>query len=237
LPLGTIDAKREAEPRRSPITGYHGGRRTVLVVDDVAANRMLLVDVLTARGFHTAEADNGESALQQAKALRPDLILMDSVMPVMDGLEATRRLRQLDDLKDVPVIAISASASAVDEQASLAGGANAFLAKPIQLDKLLRAIGTLLQLAWIPEVSSDSAPLATEAPRPVIPPPPQEMKILYGLAQTGNMRIIRDHADHIAALDATYGPFAGRLRELADGYQSQAILDLLKTYLEREEQP
>ncbi|HSW07193.1 AAA family ATPase [Aquabacterium sp.] len=237
LPLGMLDAKRDAMPHRPPITGYRGERRTLLVVDDVEANRTLLVDFLTALGFNAVEADNGEAGLRQAQALRPDLIVMDSVMPVMDGLESTRRLRQVDELKNVPVIAVSASASAVDERMSLAGGADAFLAKPIQLDKLLHEIGRLLQLAWVPDMPGTAAPVQAQAPGRLIPPPPQEMKILYGLAQTGNMRTIRAHADFLGTLGVTYGPFARRLRELADGYQSQAILELLRAYMDREDHP
>jgi PAS domain S-box-containing protein len=229
LPLGTAPPRREALPSRSASTGYRGERRSVLVVDDVFANRMLLVDVLSARGFHVTDADNGESGLKQAQALRPDLIVMDSVMPVMDGLEATRRLRQLEELKDVPVVVVSASSSAVDEQASLAGGANAFLAKPIQLDQLLHVIGTLLRLDWIPEIASKPAAARTEEPQPLVPPPPPEMTILFALARTGNMKSIRAYADHLGTLGQAYGPFARRLRELADGYQSQAILELLRS--------
>jgi len=108
LPLAHAQAS-VAEDRVA--IGYDGVRKKVLVVDDVAENRMVLLDMLRPLGFLTYEARNGREGLERAKALLPDLILMDNVMPVMNGLETTRRLRELPELKNVPVLTISASAS------------------------------------------------------------------------------------------------------------------------------
>lgn len=233
LPTATIEARREAAPGAIPVGGYSGARRTLLVVDDVEFNRLLLVDLLSPLGFEVLEADSGEECLRLAQARPPDLIVMDVVMPVMDGLETTRRLRQLPALASVPVIMVSASASATDEQRSLACGANAFLPKPLDLGRLLREIGSLLRINWI------SAPvLATTGPQgaqdAMVAPPSDELEALYLLAQTGNMRNIRERADRLAALGAPYGPFAVRLRELADGYQPRAIVELVKKFKDRE---
>jgi CheY-like chemotaxis protein len=173
------------------------------------------------------------ACLQSAPAQRPDLIVMDIVMPVMDGLETTRRLREMANLKSVPVIIVSASASVSDEQRSLACGANAFLSKPLDLDRLLREIGGLLRLTWISDASRPVAP-PPDAQETMVPPPPDELEILFFLAKTGNMRNIRAQADHLAALGPPYGPFAQRLRELADGYQPRAILELVKKFKDRE---
>ena len=238
LPLGTLEPEHETMKPRPLVTGYEGARRKLLVVDDVAANRKLLVDFLSPLGFELDEADDGASCLERAQALRPDLIVMDSVMPVMDGLEATRRLRELPLLKSVPIITISASASATDAQKSLAVGANAFLPKPIELTDLLHEIGTLLHLTWVPDASQSTATAATksEGPGALVAPPAHEMEILYGLAQTGNMRSIRAQAEHLATLGAPYGPFAQRLQELANSYQSRAILELVKEFKERGKQ-
>jgi CheY-like chemotaxis protein len=102
LPTGSADAAPAPERR---VVGYEGERKTVLVVDDVPANRALLVDMLRPLGFTMVEAENGRVGLEKAQAVLPDVILMDNVMPVMDGLEATKRLRELPALKEVPVIA------------------------------------------------------------------------------------------------------------------------------------
>jgi len=134
LPL----VRHEAAPApERVVTGYEGERKTVLVVDDVSQNRELLTDMLKPLGFVTVEAQDGQEGLERAQALLPDLILMDNVMPVMDGLEATRRLRALPALKHVPVIAISASAAADGKERALESGANAFLTKPFRANQLL----------------------------------------------------------------------------------------------------
>jgi len=233
LPTSAIEAHRVAPPNAAPVTGYSGPRRTLLVVDDVEANRHLLIDFLSPLGFKMLEADSGEACLKLAPMRRPDMIVMDIVMPVMDGLETTLRLRELAALKDVPIIIVSASASVSDEQRSLACGANAFLSKPIDLHRLLREIGRLLGLTWISDVSPPAA-APPDAHESLVPPPPDELEILYFLAKTGNMRNIRAQAEHLSALGPPYGPFAQRLRELADGYQPRAILELVKKFKDRE---
>jgi len=233
LPLAKGDAPLPKESLAQGVAGYRGRRRTVLVVDDVAGNRATMVDLLAPLGFQVVEAENGEDGLQMAKRLRPDIILMDNVMPVMDGFEATRRLRQLPELRDVPVIAVSASASLADQRDSHAVGANAFLSKPIDLDQLLMQIGRLLHLGW---TGPDDEPLpGTGTPdEDLVAPPEEEMQVLQQLARIGNMRSIRDRADHLAALDEAYRPFAKALREMADRYQSKAILEFVSRFPVRE---
>ena len=212
------------------VTGYQGQRRKVLVVDDVAENRAVLIGMLGPLGFATAEAVNGREGVEQAEAVRPDLILMDLVMPEMDGLEAMRRLRQLPDFKEIPVIAISASASRDDEASSLAAGANTFLPKPINLSRLLAQIGALLKLEWIDVLQA--APLAPEWTQEgrLAVPPAQEMEILHYLARLGNMQEILRRAEHLTGLDERYRPFADQLSLLAKGYRSKAILSLVEQY-------
>ena len=139
-----------ATARRSPeVSGYRGPRRRILVVDDVDANRRLIGDCLAPLGFDLEEAINGEQALARAKDFRPDLVLMDNAMPVMDGLEAIRRLRCTPGLQAVPIISISAAAYKQDEEKSLAAGADAFLPKPIEIGALRECIGKVLGLEWV----------------------------------------------------------------------------------------
>jgi CheY-like chemotaxis protein len=180
------------------------------------------------------QADSGEACLSLAQARPPDLIVMDSVMPGLDGLETTRRLHALAPLKTVPVIVVSASASPADAQRSLAAGAHVFLPKPLDLDQLLHEIGRLLNLAWITEATRPPAD-ASAGPAPaLVAPPGDEMEILHQLAQIGNMHDIRARAAHIAALGAAYVPFAQRLHELADRFQSRAILELVTQFMDHE---
>jgi PAS domain S-box-containing protein len=152
LPPAVIN-KAPSSSRRI-VKGYDGPRRTLLVIDDVLDNRAMLTDLLRPLGFDVLEAHSGAEGLEKAKSLRPQLILTDFVMPDMNGLEATRRVRELPGHEHTPVIVVSAYASDTDEENSLAAGANAFLSKPIDVDQLLTRIGTLLRLDWI-EAASD----------------------------------------------------------------------------------
>ncbi|WP_372525165.1 ATP-binding protein [Piscinibacter sp.] len=131
--------------------GYEGKRRKVLVVDDAPHSRAMLLDALDTLGFQVADAGNGEEALDMAARFRPDLIVMDLMMPVMDGFEATRRLRLSSEYDKVPILATSASATAETELRSREAGANAFIGKPIEQSVLLNVIATALSLTWIRE--------------------------------------------------------------------------------------
>lgn len=155
---------------------------------------------------------------------------MDLMMPGMDGFEATRRLRSSPENVDLPIIATSASASVDTEAHSRAAGANAFISKPIQESALLRAIADLLHVEWTADEIASSQVEAAANEDEVVPPPPDEMEVLRALARAGNMRSIRDRADHVRALDLRYAAFAAQLRTLAEGYQSSAITNLIDRY-------
>ena len=209
------------------VTGYAGPRKKVLVVDDIAENRAVVIDLLTPLGFEVVEAANGRAGLELAQRLRPNLILMDIVMPELDGLAATRRLRQLEAFREVPILAMSASVSASDSAQSLAAGMNAFLPKPLEADKLLEQMARLLQLEWT------HSPKQAESPSeegPIVVPPMEEMEVLHRLARLGNMREIMAQADRLARLDERYRPFANQLSSLAKGYQSKAVLHLVEEH-------
>ncbi|SFU45257.1 ATP-binding protein [Pseudoduganella namucuonensis] len=229
-------ARAEARPARGApaIVGYHGPRRSILIVDDLEPNRAMLADLLDGLGFVTRLARDGVEGLASAQRDMPDLILTDIAMPRMDGMEAIRRLRALPRFAGLPIIAVSASVSQTDEAASLVAGANAFLAKPINQEALLRKIGEYLGLRWV--MDETPAPGGAE-PAPLLPPPPADIERLHALAMAGNMRSIRDYAAELGERDPRYRPFADKLRLLAEGYQSRALLELASHHLERSAQP
>jgi signal transduction histidine kinase/DNA-binding NarL/FixJ family response regulator len=206
------------------ITGYEGPRRRVLVVDDIEANRAPIVQFLGRLGFDTVEAENGEVALYSVHAALPDIVLMDSAMPVMDGAQTTRQLRRFERFRELPIIVVSANASAADQREALAAGANAFVPKPVDFARLLPEMARLLGLTW---TRSAAAAGTTVDAAPIVAPPAEDMRLLLRLAQIGNMRSIQSHAEHLAKLDARHRPLAARLRTLTDGFESAAIVELL----------
>jgi CheY-like chemotaxis protein len=115
----------------------------------VPHNRAMLVDCLGALGFETAQACDGAQALDVAARFQPDLVVMDVMMPVMDGFEATRRLRRMPRFADIPLIATSASATQDVQARCRAAGADAFISKPIEHDVLLETMGRLMDVTWV----------------------------------------------------------------------------------------
>jgi signal transduction histidine kinase/DNA-binding NarL/FixJ family response regulator len=213
------------------VTGYMGARRSVLVIDDVATNRAVVVDMLGQIGFDMIEAASGQEALEKAQVMRPSIVLTDIVMREMDGLETMHRLRLLPDFTGVPIIAMSASPTGGDEMRSLSAGADAFVAKPIHLDTLLAKIAALLSLTWT--YASLGEPLSKPAammPCPAVPS--HEMQDLHRLARQGNMREIVLWAERIASLDERYSAFAAELRSLAKNYRTKAIVQFVERHLE-----
>ncbi len=249
LELSVVDSWEEPEPGDEPtVIGYKRPGRSgeespikVLVVDDKVDNRSLVVDMLAPLGFEIFEAVNGQDGLEQAEVIRPDLILMDIVMPVLNGLEATTHLRQIPVFKDVVVIAVSAGASEQDQEKSQEVGANGFISKPIHLRKLLKQVSAHLKLTWVykqpeEEVITQSEAIGESLVEPLVPPPAEEMAVLYELAMIGDMHDIGQRATHLEALDAQYIPFASKLRALAKGFKEREILTLVKKYINRDKE-
>lgn len=133
------------EERPSP--GEGGGRSTagsILVADDNEDCRMALRALLEAAGYAVHEAADGEEAVRETRRVRPDLVLMDIMMPGVDGLEATRRIRESDEVGGVRIVAVSAMEGA--RQASLAAGCDDCLVKPLDLSGLEEVVA-----GWIRE--------------------------------------------------------------------------------------
>ena len=165
----TLQEQVDALPAGGAPIGYEGARRRILVVDDVPQIRAMLLDAVGTLGFEVADACNGEEALSVAARFRPDLILMDLTMPVMDGYEATRRLRSTLEGAEIPVIAMSAHATAQAQARSREAGANALVVKPVELTTLLDTIAAQLHLTWVREGPA-GAPTPIDAGGPAIGP-------------------------------------------------------------------
>ncbi|MFU8789168.1 MAG: PAS domain S-box protein [Methylobacter sp.] len=231
LDVPFVDAHEDISVAEQPVVGYQGVRRRVLVVDDINENRVLLIEILSRWGFETFEAANGRVCLDNVERQMPDIILLDMVMPVMDGLETARRLRGLPDFGQTPIIAVSASASRHDVAEAMKAGVSVFLPKPIDITRLAAHFADLLKLDWI--YASPDTGTVPQLNGSLVEPPLGEMTILHRLAQEGSMRDIIEHAAHLEGLDPCYRPFAAQLRVLAQGYQSKAILALVEGYINK----
>ena len=114
--------------------------KRILVVEDQEDLRGVLRDLLTGSGYTVIEAGDGEAGVAKAKSDRPDLILMDIQMPVIDGYEATRRIKVHPDLRPIPIVAVSSFAMKGDEEKARAAGCDHYVTKPYSPMQLLRLI-------------------------------------------------------------------------------------------------
>ena len=118
--------------------------KKILIVDDAEFNIDLLEQLLE-DDYELVVAENGAEAVEQAQSEKPDLILMDIAMPVMDGYDATRRIKANPELSDIPIMAITSHAKEGDRQKTFDAGCDDYLSKPIDEDVLLEKVANLLK--------------------------------------------------------------------------------------------
>ncbi len=224
-----VGFRAPAEGRSDAFRGrVDGAGKTVLVVDDVWANRRVLVDMVNPMGFRIVEAADGREAVEKARRTRPDLVLMDLVLPRMGGIEATRRIREIPDLENVPVIAVSASISGEIRSECEAAGCSAFLAKPLEAEALTEVLEAHL---------GPARPGGAVPPSPASgggPPPPPDRRVLESLAtlaRAGDVMAVRKIAEQILAAGGESAEFGGRLLPLAKGLHVKKIRAFLARYL------
>lgn len=207
----TVESRAIEPARAEPhAQGYSGRRRSVLVVDDNAENRAVLARWLAPLGFIVHEADDGEAAIAAAEKLAPDAVLIDLVMPGVDGLAATARIRSLDLENPPRIVAVTANAFEEARRRSLAEGCDAFLAKPVNFDRLRETLGSLLELDW--QYAGETEPQSANAAEP--PPssvPLERLAELRDLAHAGDVMALEARIEALAG-DSRHAAFVADLR-------------------------
>lgn len=122
--------------------------KKILVVDDNNDSRELVIKVLKNQGYEMIEAIDGEEALEKAISEKPDLILMDISIPKINGYEVTKKLKSLDEFKDIPVVALTAHAMKGDRVKALEAGCEGYISKPINIRELPVQIKSYLRGKW-----------------------------------------------------------------------------------------
>jgi two-component system cell cycle response regulator DivK len=126
----------------------------ILVVEDNALNIKLFCDLLTAHGHETAPVTDSRDALDAARSFKPDLVITDIQLPYITGIELMEMIRAEDELKDVPIMAVTAYAAAGDEERIRAAGAQAYVSKPISVMRFAETVDQLLEAGKVVEGSS-----------------------------------------------------------------------------------
>jgi CheY-like chemotaxis protein len=200
----------------------------VLVADDQEENRELLRQMLEPLGFDVALAGDGQEAIEVAGARRPDIVLMDLRMPVVNGFDAAYAVRASADRSPVPVVAASASTADLARAEADPQTFVQCLRKPFQTEELLDAIARVLGLTW----RYRETPVAPEAGEPAALPPPEVLEELLELARLGKLVRVEQIALELERSDARHRQFARRLYELARGFEEEQLVALLQDCLE-----
>jgi CheY-like chemotaxis protein len=223
------------------IVGFHGDKRKILIVDDRWENRSVIVNLLGELGFDVAEAMDGQEGLEKVTQFQPDLVLADLVMPVMDGFEMIRQLRQPPYPESLSIIVSSASVFESDQYESLAAGANDFLPKPISAERLLEMLQSLLHVQWIYEVADtqktelenslkaedESAETSVE----ILPPSPEILAKLYSQVKKGDLDGAIEEANKLKQQDEKFKPFAQQLCQLAESFQVKQLQTFIQQFM------
>ncbi|NRF68461.1 response regulator [Aquincola sp. S2] len=217
-------------PAESPLAARHVARLApgtpplrVLAVDDTADSRQLLVRLLEPLGFEVREAADGLAAVRICQEWSPHLVWMDMRMPVIDGLEATRRIKAAPNAGSIVVIALTASSFEEDRQRMLAAGCNDFLRKPFSEATLLEAMRRHLKVEFVYE--ADAGANANTAEAEVGELPEAERAALRAALE----RLDADAIEHtMEAIRVANPPIANRLAPLIDQFRYREVLDLLE---------
>jgi signal transduction histidine kinase/ActR/RegA family two-component response regulator len=227
--LPVMVAAQRAAPAEASVTavaGYRGPRRRLLLVDDHEDNREILRGLLTPLGFEIDAAGDGPSAVEAAVRRRPDAVLLDLVMPGINGFETLSLLRQRPGLLDVPVIAVSASVFDQTRAAANAAGFAGFLPKPVRFEALLQTLGAVLGLVFeaAPGQAGGSCIGSGNASRPGRE---ETLRQIYNLARLGDVRSIEALVDSLDA--GGDDELVSIVRRLATSYDMRGIRRLLQS--------
>jgi len=218
-------------PDRRTILGLKNKPKRILVIDDKWENRSVLTNLLKPKGFSLVEASNGKEGLEIAQLLRPDVIFMDLVMPIMDGFETTKALRNIPDFKKTAIIALSASAFGHNRQQSLEAGCDGFLSKPVREAELFLALEQHGGIEWeYDKVLPVHGPGVEQTPSLAIPPV-EQLEVLQELAKKGQILAVRKQIDAIAELGTQFIPFVDKLRSFAQALNMKQLTEFLTPYL------
>ena len=225
-----VEQQHPLDPR-DRIIGYEGDRRSILVIDDIQENRSVLQNLLEPLGFKIVTAENGRVGLEQLRTDRPDIIVTDLAMPVMDGFEFIKQVRQSEDLKACKIIVSSASVMETDRQMALEVGGDVFLAKPIDANELLKCLEQQLGLKWRIARSQATPTSCTQDTTEILLPPLEVLQCFLELVQRGKLRQLRQQLVQLCDRDEGYDGFAQSAIALTKQFNAHELETLLNNYL------
>jgi signal transduction histidine kinase/CheY-like chemotaxis protein len=199
----------------------------VMVVDDRWENRVVLTDYLHSLGFEVTEAINGKECIQKFQQAPVDVIMMDLLMPVMDGYEASREIRKVARLP-VKIIVVSTSHPILSESELKDKGMDAFIEKPLNFSVLLDTMSKTLNIDWL--INDQDDEMQKKVTHNYQIPPPDVLKNFQKMASGGDIMEIRKQLDQLATTNSYY-EFISEVRELSTNFNIKAIRLLMEKFL------
>jgi len=241
LPIATEWQHLLSQRSEAQIVSYQGDRQTILIVDDKWENRSVIVNLLEPLGFTVIEAEDGQAGLTQAILFKPNLIITDLLMPVMDGYQLLQSIREADSLQHLPVIVSSASVSSMDQQQSLDAGGDDFLSKPVQAEDLFSLLQKHLHITWNYQTAIASSvqephlgttqKSAADSARLLLPPA-ENLNQFLQLAQQGRLQKLAEMALELKQQNPDYAPFVQRVLQLSKGFQVEKLEAFIQNWLD-----
>ncbi|MDM8549447.1 ATP-binding protein [Desulfobacterales bacterium HSG2] len=241
-PANPDEIIRKQKPRR--ITGLEPGQQSwrILSVEDKPDNRLLLRRLLQSAGFEVLEASDGKEGVEKFRAEKTDFIFMDMRMPVMDGYEAVREIRKIEEtefrqigkMSHVPITALTASAFEEERERVLSAGCDDFIRKPFRESEIFEVISRHLGVRYVCEEEDirEASAVQELSHDDFSGLPDQWLKDLYKAAVAGNLSALMEMSDQ---LGPAYSELAEKLKILVENFQSDKISDLLMKFRESTE--
>ncbi|NJM19257.1 MAG: response regulator [Richelia sp. SM1_7_0] len=216
--------------RTGRIVGYAGERKQILIVDDSWENRSLFINLLSPIGFELIEAENGKDGLEKAIISQPDLIISDINMPIMNGWQMLKQIRNLDKLQNSLFIVCSVSTSERDSQKAIQAGANYFLDKPVKSKELYRTLAKQLQLTWVYSNNETTKTISSNSrqKKQIVIPAASELTMLLEFAKQGKIKGIKHELERISQLDQQYQDFVDELDSFVKSFNINKIREFLQ---------
>lgn len=213
------------ETKKETIIGYKGPRRSVLIVDDDQTNLAMLLSALEPIGFIVRTVDNGSDAILMATRQRPDLLLIDYVMPGMDGRAVIEALKEEPDFYKCRIIGISAAVSPGVRREEFIASCDDFVSKPVNIDLILEKIGILLTISWETAGPEDRDISTWEGGEEMGKIPPDNiLNTMQDAAGKGDYDTIEHLLDSLEKEDPACGLFCSRMRTFIDLYDEEGII-------------
>lgn len=231
--------KEEVQVNKIKASNIVFEKATILVVDDVEENRKLIQAALKDYDFNLIMAQDGQEAINKLKSVNVDLILMDLRMPVMDGYEATKIIKNSDKLKNIPVVALTASVMGKDLEKVSKYGFDAYLRKPVIIDDLIEELSKFLKSSYS-EVSLDEGDLEVydlEVLKDLIAQLEDKKNQWFDAKDSGDFGLIEEFANSLKELSSKYKSsliqnYANELLKNIDSFDIEKIDFMMNSYLD-----